>query len=705
MRGRWKLGVVALVALVAGLAPVPTSTVSADPAPAAGDDVTSVNLTPLGVPRDVVVDDTGLARSTALEPAAVTEGTRFAGFNTMSPVRILDTRATAPIGPGQTIGLQVAGRAGVPGDAAAVVMNMTVTEPSTGGYLTVWPSGTARPGTSSLNMTAGQTVANLVVVRLGAGGAVSIFNDSGTAQVLADVVAWTRDDGHVIGLTPERIVDTRASRPVGAGAQIDVPVLGRGGVPASGVGTVILNVTVTNPTSASYLTVWPTGDVRPNASSLNMLPGQSVPNLVFARVGAGGQVSFFNERGDVDVLADVVGYLPSGAAYLPINPQRIMDTRTGAGDYGRLIGSSVLRVPGKLAQDQVFTLDLGSVLEDALPGGLGSTMAGVVLNVTAVDATAPTYLSVWPSGSSRPNASNINLDPGGIVPNAVVVRPGAYDRVNLYNAFGAVHVIVDLVGYVPLQNVDDALDVSTASKFHVLYVRGADSSADVPTALAAIRSEVAALDGWFALPAQAGRHLNFDRTAGGDLEIDVVTLPQYTRSQLVNWEQTSGYPVLRQLAEDGWGNGQGRRWLVYFDGDREAGPAPSTCGIAYLQFTTVFMENRCGAVNGTTTVAAVGGFPGGEANAAQVALHEMLHGIGAVPSCAPRYTTTGGGHVATKDAMGRDLDPRLDPERFDLMYYSAGSQPKFLDIGRDDYFGHGRTDCPDLANSPYLASS
>jgi hypothetical protein len=698
MRGRWKLGVVALVALVAGLLPGPTGAAPADPRPSIGDDVTSVNLTPQGIPRDVVVDDgTGLARSSAFEPAEVTAGTRFAGFNTMSPVRILDTRATAPVGPGQTIGLQVAGRVGVPADAAAVVMNVTVTEPSTGGYLTVWPSGASRPDTSSLNMTAGQTVANLVVVRLGTGGAVSVFNASGTAQVLADAVAWTRDDGHVIGLTPQRILDTRASQPVRAGGQIDVPVLGRGGVPASGVGTVVMNVTATNPSSPSYLSVWPTGDVRPNASSLNMVAGQTVPNLVFARIGAGGQISIFNERGDVDVLVDVVGYLPSGAAYLPINPQRIMDTRTGAGDYGVLVNSTVVRVGGKLPQAQTFTLDLGSVLEDALPGSLGSTMAGVVLNVTAVDATSSTYLTAWPTGSARPEASNLNLLPGGVVPNAVLVRPGADDRVNLYNAFGAVHVIVDLVGYIPLQNAEDALDLVAGSKFHVLYVRGSDSVADVPTALNAIRSDVAALDGWFALPAQAGRNLNFDRVSGGALEVDVVTYPQFTRSQLVNWDASGcqGYPLLRQLSEDGWGSGQGRRWLVYLDGQRDAdftSPCTgllngrSTCGIAYLQYTTVFMGNRCGAVNGTTTVAAVGS----AANAAQVALHEMLHGIGAVPTCAPRYTTLGGGHVT-------------DPN--DLMYYSAGSQPKFLDIGRDDYFGHGRTDCPDLARSPYIAGN
>ena len=103
------------------------------------------------------------------------------------------------VGLGGTVGpvgtspftLPLAGRAGVPANGAtAVVLNLTVTETSTPSHLTVWPAGQPQPTASNVNFVAGQTVANLVVVKLGAGGAVSIANNAGTTQVVADVAGW-----------------------------------------------------------------------------------------------------------------------------------------------------------------------------------------------------------------------------------------------------------------------------------------------------------------------------------------------------------------------------------------------------------------------------------------------------------------------------------------------------------------------------------
>jgi hypothetical protein len=85
-------------------------------------------------------------------------------------------------------------------------------------------------------------------------------------------------------------------------------VLGRGGVPATGVGAVVLNVTATNPTAASYLTVWPSGSAKPLASNLNYVSDETIPNLVIAKVGTNGQVSLYNGIGSTDVIADVVGW-------------------------------------------------------------------------------------------------------------------------------------------------------------------------------------------------------------------------------------------------------------------------------------------------------------------------------------------------------------------------------------------------------------
>ena len=126
----------------------------------------AVSALPVGTPSSAVV-----AAAPAVAGAVVS----------VTPARIADSRdglqilgAVAGFG---TVGVQVAGRGGIPGSgAAAVVATVTVTGPQGGGHLTVWPSGVGMPGTSNLNFQAGQTVANTVIVRLGADGWIQLFN-------------------------------------------------------------------------------------------------------------------------------------------------------------------------------------------------------------------------------------------------------------------------------------------------------------------------------------------------------------------------------------------------------------------------------------------------------------------------------------------------------------------------------------------------
>ena len=68
-----------------------------------------------------------------------------------------------------------------------------------------------------------------------------------------------------------------------------------------------LNVAVSGPTAAGYLTVFPAGEPKPWAANLNFLAGQTVPNLVTAKLGAGGKVSLANAAGATHVIADVAG--------------------------------------------------------------------------------------------------------------------------------------------------------------------------------------------------------------------------------------------------------------------------------------------------------------------------------------------------------------------------------------------------------------
>jgi hypothetical protein len=90
---------------------------------------------------------------------------------------------------------------------------------------------------------------------------------------------------------------------------VSLPVLGRGGVPTTGVSAVVLNVTVTNTDAPGYITVYPDGVSPPLASNLNFVAGQTVPNLVVAPVGADGNVDFYNgSTSTVQLVADVSGY-------------------------------------------------------------------------------------------------------------------------------------------------------------------------------------------------------------------------------------------------------------------------------------------------------------------------------------------------------------------------------------------------------------
>jgi hypothetical protein len=133
-------------------------------------------------------------------------------------------------------------------------------------------------------------------------------------------MGWFAAGGGFTGVVPARVLDTRAATcgiHLGEGETRTLSVTGAGDVPAQGVGAVALNVTATNPSQTSYLTVWPTGQAQPGTSNVNMVANQTVPNMVTVGVGAGGQVSFFNSGGTVDVIVDVMGYfdgdVPAGS--------------------------------------------------------------------------------------------------------------------------------------------------------------------------------------------------------------------------------------------------------------------------------------------------------------------------------------------------------------------------------------------------------
>lgn len=241
------------------------------------------------------------------------------GLLPLVPSRLLDTRTgrgapPTPLRGGERIDLVVVGQGGVPESGVdAVVVNVAALRPSESGYLSIWPAGTALPDISNLNYEPGRNVPNLVLCKVGAGGAISLTANAGELDVIADVIGcFTTDGASIMSIAPSRLLDTRHGHgarrgPVGAGGEIDLTVLGVGGVDLA-ASAVVLNVTATGATEETYVTVYPEGVARPDASSLNVARGGTIANLVIAKVGANGKVRLFNHAGGIDLIADVTGY-------------------------------------------------------------------------------------------------------------------------------------------------------------------------------------------------------------------------------------------------------------------------------------------------------------------------------------------------------------------------------------------------------------
>jgi hypothetical protein len=250
-------------------------------------------------------------------------------LTTVSPARMLDTRSgigavAAPVGTGAELVLQVAGRGGVPATGvSAVVVNLTVTQPAAPGWVSAFADGGGRPLVSNLNFVSGLTVSNLAIVPVGADGAIRLHNgSSGTVQLAVDISGYHLGrtptlPGALVTVSPARVLDTRTGNgapaaPVRQGAELVLQVAGRGGVPATGVSAVVVNLTVTQPATPGWVSAFADGSVLPPVSNLNFVAGQTVPNLAIVPVGADGKIRLHNgPGGTVQLVADVCGY------YLP----------------------------------------------------------------------------------------------------------------------------------------------------------------------------------------------------------------------------------------------------------------------------------------------------------------------------------------------------------------------------------------------------
>lgn len=367
--------------------------------------------------------------ATTAPPSPNPEPTASTPVQAVASQRLVDTRSSGSSSPGQPavtpdnpLAVQVLGVAGVPdGGVTAVVLNVTATRATGDGFVTVWPCGTRRPDVSNLNIAAGRSAANLVLATPGRDGTVCVHASTGL-DVLVDVAGWLPTGGAYRTTTPRRLADTRALTPVTPDAPLVVEVAGRAGV-GDNATAVAVNVTVTRPSADGFVTVWPCGVARPEASNVNFTAGQTIPNAVIAPLGGNGSLCV-HASAPTDVLVDVTGWFSPAAGFTPLTPRRLVDTRATTA----------------LVADVEFAM--------AIAGrpGVPSAAAAVAVNVTVTRPVTAGFVTVWPCGSPKPATSTVNFEAGQTIANAMITPVGLNGRLCAVSS-AETDLIVDATGW------------------------------------------------------------------------------------------------------------------------------------------------------------------------------------------------------------------------------------------------------------------
>jgi hypothetical protein len=240
-----------------------------------------------------------------------------------------------------------------------------------------------------------------IAAMIGAGTAASGAMASAPPRIEASLTdASAQPAGVFIAVSPLRVLDTRPApegpigvtspAPLAQGATMNLQLAGSNmAIPAEAT-SAFLNVTIDDDAPLqSFLTIWPSGEVRPNSSANNALPGLVASNSIIAKLGTNGSISIFNQQGAVNVVVDVVGYM------LPL---------TAADGPGAELTSGIGAPSNANGRDGDFYVDTTTgTLYGPRTGGVwpqpGVALGGVqgaasAFNVAPVVITAPTLAGV-----------------------------------------------------------------------------------------------------------------------------------------------------------------------------------------------------------------------------------------------------------------------------------------------------------------------
>lgn len=324
-----------------------------------------------------------------------------------SQIRVLGLGLSQFVPAGSIVEVPVGGRDGVPADAKAASLNVTATQPRSGGFLRVYPCGGDMPDTSTVNYNSGDTVANSVVVGLNAGKA-CVYTTS-DVNVVVDVVGYFPAGAGLQPQKPVRLTDTRTKARIEADREIAVTL-------PAGAAAGALNLTVTEPAKAGWVAVVPCGGPRPQTSVVNFVAGQTVANGVLASPGPDGRVCVYASV-PTHVVVDLNAVVPTGAGLTQIAPVRLADSR---------------RVPGsRIPALQDFRVQL--------PAGTSTA----VINLTSTESQSGGWALAYPCGVARPATSSVNFAAGQTISNGATVKAGDGGEICLTSSAPA-HLIADI---------------------------------------------------------------------------------------------------------------------------------------------------------------------------------------------------------------------------------------------------------------------
>ena len=370
-------------------------------------------------------------------------------FVPVTPCRIADTRD--PDGPfgGPILGVASsrdfnipASACGIPSNAAAYSLNITVVPVGALGYLSTWAAGQPQPLVSTLNSD-GRVKANAAIVPAGVNGAVTLFASNPTHAIIDIngyfVLASGVQDLAFYPVTPCRVADTR--NPTGTfggpslapGVARDIPVPASScGIPATAQ-AYALNMTVVPPGGLGYLSTWPAGSPQPYVSTLNAFTGAVTSNAAIVPAGVNGAITVY-ATDTTHLIVDINGYFaPPGAGSLDFytaTPCRILDTRLAVGPFGGPIMGA--------GESRSFPVPSSTC-------SIPATAKAYSLNATVVPPGSLWFLALW-GGGALPLVSTLNSGDGSVVANAAIVPSGASGEVTAYTT-NLSHLILDINGY------------------------------------------------------------------------------------------------------------------------------------------------------------------------------------------------------------------------------------------------------------------